>query len=479
MAEAADVARAIIPMIGNCKTAAERPTGESAFDARLRLVWLAIGLAFLAFACYGSLVPFNFEPGSLSTAWERLINTHSQIRDGSKVDWGVNVLLLAPAGFCLLAATTTVNTTIKVRVFRTILVAISCLLVSISIELAQSWFPPRVPSLADVAAQFLGVVAGLVGWWVFGDLWNRALIQFWSARRPQSKLDLVLLAYLAGLLLFALAPLDLTLHPRELWRKYQDGRILLLLFSYSHGSVWAFAYSVFVDVILFIPVGVFATTSCTCTPGTPRSLTRSMMLAGAIVLGIELLQLLIMSRYMDSTDLLTGGLGTAIGILGFRYVGGRSQIYKAAVSRRQAWLSIAAVIYATFVLSVFWAPFDFTTSDSDLIRQRMSHFFGVPLSRALEGSYLAAFNGWLQKFVLFFPLGAWIAILVSLHDRALRLVMTMGLLCLAAGFALVLELGQILLPSRIASFDDVIICVTGLLCGLFVVNVLCRPQHES
>ena len=179
------------------------------------------GLAFLTFSAYGSLVPFQFHRGSWSVAWQQMLNTEGEILNGSRIDWGVNVLLFMPTGFCLLAAATHSNSQLIGRICRTIVVAMTCLLASLVIEFAQGWFPPRVPSLADVMAQFWGATAGLVCWWIFGSYFHRALVQFVSGRTPHSRLDFVLFTYLAGLLIFSLAPLDLTLHPNELIRKYR------------------------------------------------------------------------------------------------------------------------------------------------------------------------------------------------------------------------------------------------------------------
>ena len=98
----------------------------------------------------------------------------------------------------------------------------------------------------------------------------------------------------------------------------------------------------------------------------------------------------------------------------------------------------------------------------------------MPLSRALEGSYLSAFNGFLQKFILFAPLGGMIAVFVVSLKPSRRSIAGLVLLGLAAGFALFLEIGQLLLPSRSASFDDVIIGVAGL--SFWVLN---RERTQS
>ena len=293
------------------------PPAENLVSAvRLRTIWLIAGLAFLAFAWYGSLVPLHFSPRPLADAWGQFANSGVLWSGGSRVDWGVNVMLFIPAGFCLLAAAIRADLPVGQRILRTIGVAALCLMMSLLIEFSQSWFPPRVPTLSDVAAQFCGAAAGLAGWWLCGKSCDRAVADLVSDTHPHRQLGLILLGYMVVLVFFLLAPLDLTLRPAELMRKYRDGRILVVPFSYSYDSLLRLAYNTVADIILFIPVGVFATTFLTRQKSEARSLPLSLLLGCVIVLGVEIAQLLVMSRFTDATDLVTGGLGVAIGVLG-------------------------------------------------------------------------------------------------------------------------------------------------------------------
>ncbi|MEX2317853.1 MAG: VanZ family protein [Pirellulales bacterium] len=452
------------------------PYIHGTLERRVRAFWLVAGLGLFAFAWYGSLVPFDFSSRSLSEAWARFTNLPVDWQDGSKVDWGVNALLLVPAGFCLLGAATRFDLSLWQRLIRTAAVAASCLMMSLLIEFSQNWFPPRVPSPADVLAQFSGAAAGMAGWWLFGTRFDRALVEFLSQRRTSSQLELILLVYAAGLAVYSLAPLDLTLHPLELLHKYRDGRILLVPFARHVGSIETLLYDVISEILLFIPIGMFSATFQSSQRGAIRSRTSSLLVGGMFVAGIELLQVFVMSRYADATDLVTGFVGVAAGVFGFHHFSGRTVMTNTSATRKQIRLLICAALYVLLLLAIFWAPYNFTISGNSW--HRSSLFFGVPLSRALAGDYFSALTGFIQKFLLFAPLGAWIVLFASTLKPAMRFVTTLGLLFLTVILALAIELVQITLPSRFGSFDDVMICVAGSLVGLWAMS-RAKTSHRS
>jgi len=440
-------------------------TPTSSREARQRIVWILCGVALLAIAAYGSLVPLHYTPRSFNDAWPAFLRSGTRAADISSVDWGVNVMLLVPASFCFLAAAVRPNSTIAARIFWSLVVAISCLAFSVFIELAQSWFPPRVPTMVDVIAQLCGAVLGIVVWWICGPTLHRAIEAAHVDDTPQNRLGLVLLAYVVGVLFFSLAPLDLTLHPVDLVNKYRNERILFIPFSYPAASAWQVAYDVVADVAIFVPVGVFATTFLARRNNTDRSLAHSLALGCAIVAAIEAMQLLVLSRFTDVTDLLTGSVGVAIGVFGYRYFRGTSSVHVRDANLRNWWMALALGLYAVFLLAVFWYPFDYDVMDTAAARQRVSHFFGIPFSRAIEGNYLAAQDGILRKFLLFVPVGVIVALFFAHVRRDIRIIGLLAASVLTAGLAMALELGQAFLPGRFVSFDDVLICLTGAFVG--------------
>ena len=346
--------------------------------ARQRVLWFLCGLALLAIVAYGSLVPFNYTPHDFKDAWNQLLSSRTGTVKLSSVDWGVNVMLLIPASFCFLAAAWQRNASIAGRIAWSVVVLCGCLAFSVLIELAQSWFPPRVPTIPDVAAQACGAAIGIIAWWICGPSLNRAFAEVHVDDTRQNRLGLMLLAYVVGLLFFSLAPLDLTLHPVELVNKFRAGKILLVPFSYPAATTWQAVYDAIADVLIFVPVGVFATTFLACRNNTDRSIAHSLLLGSAIVVGVEAMQLLVLSRYTDATDLITGSLGVAIGVTGYRFLHGSTSTHVRDSNLRNWWLALGLTLYAVILVAIFWFPFHFDASNTEAVRQRFSQFFTIP-----------------------------------------------------------------------------------------------------
>ncbi len=65
----------------------------------------------------------------------------------------------------------------------------------------------------------------------------------------------MLQAYTAGLILYSLLPLDLTLRPGELVHKFRAGRIQIVPFADLRFDLGT-CYELLRDVIVFVPVGM-------------------------------------------------------------------------------------------------------------------------------------------------------------------------------------------------------------------------------
>jgi glycopeptide antibiotics resistance protein len=351
------------------------------------------------------------------------------------------------------------------------MVLATCTGLSFLIEIGQVWFPPRVPSFADVVAQMLGTGVGCLIWWTAGSTISAWIGLYLEDTRPAGQVDWLLQAYLVGLVLYSVMPLDLTLSPTELFNKYEEaGKIVLVPFSYNYGSLRQLVFELGTDVVIFIPVGMLAASLLTSSYAPVRSMASSLAFGFAIVLAIELVQLLVLSRFTDTTDLITGTLGVAIGAWLMRRWRGARRVANpshAAPKKRPSivwkWF-FAAIAYAALLVLLFWAPFDFTL-EKEAAKQRLDGFFALPFSSALRGSRFGSLNVLLRKVLLFVPLGVLLSLSVQSLPRHFRRVALTVLLIAAWGFALAIELGQIVLPDRVAVFDDTLLCALGACVG--------------
>lgn len=122
--------------------------------------WLL--LAVIALIAYGSLYPFRFEPAAVRGGLLQAIQELTWARAG-RGDRVSNVLLYLPLGFCVYLWLSA-----RLGFVRTTLVALALgFSVSFSIEIAQAYLSPRVPSLKDLVLNVLGTSLGVIagtGW---------------------------------------------------------------------------------------------------------------------------------------------------------------------------------------------------------------------------------------------------------------------------------------------------------------------------
>jgi glycopeptide antibiotics resistance protein len=302
--------------------------------------------------------------------------------------------------------------------------------------------------------------------------------------RPKQLVDWLLQAWLLGLVILSLMPLDLTINPVEIYQKFKSGRVVLLPFTHDYGGLLNIAWELVTDVLIFVPVGMLAVSFMTTEARPVRDFRTAILIGFSVVLAIELGQLLVMSRFTDATDLITGSAGMAAGVWLMRRWRGSSGAAKAietAPTPRPAiagqWLLFAG-LYGIVLVALFWAPFDFTT-DKRLIQERLSDFFSLPLSAAVRGSRFGALTALVRKVLLFIPLGVlFVMVARPLPTRFRRLLL--GVL-LVAGWCLALgiELGQVLLPGRAAVFDDVFVCALGIIAGMVATSRIVKHSTEE
>ena len=449
-----------------------------------RVHFLALALVNVAFLFYGSLVPFHYKP--LTPEAARSMAESLAFDDagwsGSRTDLATNVLLTVPMGFFWMGALLVDRRRLHWGVPAILLTLLACLPVNFAVEFAQAWFPPRVPSQRDILAQACGSLAGILLWLVCGQTITNWVRSYGRSVRPAQRIDWLLRAYLAGFLAYSLLPLDLTVGIHDLYDKYRAGKILVVPFSHSYGTLAGLLYALATDVLVFVPVGAFAATCFTTERRPVRSLGSSLALGLSIAVGIELCQLFVVSRYSDATDLVTGACGVFLGawwMRSLRGATGRAPDKPTPGARSWLWQGLV-VLYVILLLALFWYPYDFTT-EKGLVKERLRSFSKVPFGVIFGGSEMIAITQLLRKTLWFAPLGALLAKLVSLvaAGPAMRRVLQAGCLVLMAVIGVALELGQILLPRHVVDLTDVILYVGGGAVGMALATHLLATDTSS
>lgn len=442
-----------------------------------RRTYAAVGAAWLAFVIYGSLVPFLFRPLPLAQAIERFTAIpYLHLTIDSRADLVANVLLFVPLGYLLLASLRTDRRSRLAHVVTGGLTVGSCFVLSLLIEFTQSFFPSRTVSLNDILAETSGAVVGVIVWLLVGQaltIWIRDLSR--QRRRP-ALLQRILAVYCVAFLISQLLPLDLTINLGELAQKYRDGRILIHPFAFSYVSWTAMVWDYLGDIALNAPLGAAAVVLLYGRSGHRRP-ELALAIGAAIVGAVEFAQVFVYSRYADVTDLLTGSIGVAIGVLATTMVIDRAP--NKNVSGRLTSVSrtarIGVLVWTAVLLAYHWAPFDFSLDRAHLAIG-VRHLFSLPFSSYYAGTEFHAFTEAARKALLALPLGVLLRLAISGRGQ---MGTNRGLVAAGVGgflFFVMVEVGQATLPTRVPDLTDAMIGEVGLVVGLYLTGLFIVPR---
>lgn len=442
--------------------------------------YAAFFLGFLAFAVYGSLVPLDFHAHSFAEAWSRFRDIpYLHLSIASRSDWVANILLFMPIGYCGLAAWTCERRSKAALVAAAILIVAFCIVLSVALEFTQIWFPPRTVSQNDIVAESIGSIVGVALWCALGRTTTAWLRSFTRRRSRQERFDWLLQAYVAGLCLYSLFPLDVTINPNEFQQKYEEGRFRAIPFAgFQFTSDECFA--LVSDLLLFVPVGMFAARVLARRERPLRSFGKSWLLGMGIALTIELAGVFVYSRFTDATELICAAVGVAVGAKWRRrqFFAGEAVTPVSAAARRKAavlWLC-AAGGYAALLVAIYLLPFPMI-DDSPRIARRWHGFFGVPLASLYWRSEYNAVTQVLRDWLLFAPLGVAAARLADLTaaPKRVRVAVLASFLMLALLLAVGIEIGQIWRDRTTANFTEALLCTFGAAAGMFLTRRLTQP----
>lgn len=426
-----------------------------------RLLWLLV-LVSLSVLCLGSFTPFNFTRIDSEALFAGLQKMQSAGVDRrSRIDFGVNLTVMIPLAFAINGILTLGG--LRARLPAIIATLVLCLLASSLVELTQIFLPGRIPSLGDVTAQLLGALLGVLAW----DRFGTRLLGF---IRP---LDEVMAApplvraaslWIAGLVAYSMLPFDLTVHPVDIYQKWKAGSINLLPFAVSHRSPVEALFAYATDIAVWLPMGVVAGHRCG-----GRLRCALLQCVGAVV-GVELLQLMVQSRFTDVTDILLGSIGGFAGSLLVARAGSSTPALPtgspaASHSLVGIWL---LAFYSLVLLLGFTAPWQF---DADLAEamQRAQHYRFSLFRSQQGGNVLVGLFDVVRTTLLFSGIGvllAWLLCRSAARTQGVAGALLAALWSLGvAGLIQGLRLFQ---TQKILDFTDVVIAVLGAVAGFWM-----------
>ena len=429
-----------------------------------RLLLLA-ALVYTAFVLYGSLVPLEFR----AIPWDEAVARFTAIPFlklgiGSRADWVANLLLFIPLTFLWMGALAAAAGHARVVLMALMLIPAAAAL-SFGIEFTQLFFPQRTVSQNDIFAETLGGIVGVLVWWGSGGRFVDWL-QSWQQIHARAALaERLAWVYLAGVLVYNILPLDLTISLVEIFHQWRDGKVNLIPFGRLPADPAYALYEAATDALVWTPLALLWRVDGT------RNGWRvwGMTLGTAVVL--EVMQLFVYSRVSDITDLFTAAAGAALGA----WVGGRLAVRVEPASQMPAWSAWLPLMMATgwmaVLVFVFWYPFDFRT-DGAFLRERLHNFLGrVPFEAYYYGTEFRAATELLHKVLFFIPLGALLAWFVSNLRWTWRGYGTLFSLMLIAFTAVVVVVGRIAQPEKNPDSMDIVLQWLGGTLGFVMIRI--------
>ncbi len=420
--------------------------------------WLA--LIYATVTLFASLVPLTYQYVPFHTALHHYAAAFAEpLNFASLSDWLTNVVLFIPLGYLLTAASAVDRP--RVRHLLGLVVVAGCGLFSASIEFTQIYFPPRVCSLNDVVAETIGAFLGVLLWLIVGQKltgWaRRDNLGFAGGVFPVEILPCCILM----LMLVQWLPLDLSIEPRGLSRKFRDGRIRLGFFLPWPGAA-NFALREIPNIFLFAPLGILLAGLDARRWGNWANWRRVLGLGLLLVGMIKFIQLFVLSRNSFLFDVLTGVisilLGWALGVAVRKSttVGWTPPEWEE--SKPQRW-HLAAFLFVWILVALFlnWYPFDFSPNLAEASK-RLEHISLMPFLDYWTGDYFQALDQFMSRLGLFMPVG--LVLPTVLKWRTTKMA-GIGVILIVACFATVIEIGQAFLPSRFPSFTDVLVETLG------------------
>ena len=438
------------------------------FDKSRKFFFWAFFL-YAAFILYGSLVPLNLRSVSLSEA----LTLFSELRFLNldkipRMDWATNIVLGIPVGFFGLCWITASKNPIMVFMYA-VVILLFCLTLSITAEFLQIFFSSRVPTINDIVAQFIGAVIGVLIGIACGGTLKRSFSEFMETRFFDKKVHFLFSAYLLGLILLNVMPLDLSLSPVDIYRKWHQGYINFVPFAFKTDSVSTLIYNTVVDTVKWIPVPFFIMYL------RGGHLFRAILGSVFIAFAIEFAQVFVMSRITDATDMVTALAGSALGgaiackLKNYRIEPKRSE-YNTILKYRGPAVMLSLWMFIPLVID--WYPFTFVF-DKATIKFQLAGLSWIPFSNYQANNFYHAIAASARKIIVFIPAGMITAYLTR-GGRQYSKTVNGIIICISSlfiiGWAGVIEIGQFFLPDDVPDLTDIMMEFFGFLIGYWILQ---------
>ena len=427
------------------------------------------------FIIYGSLVPLHFNQLTFSAALDAF--QHLNLIDISitnKSDWFTNFLLFMPLAyllFCIIPR----SKNLLLRALQLTFIAVFLLSISISIEFTQLFINERVTSFKDVFAQLLGIILSYIIYLFTRAKFIRTVNKLNHHNSP-NKWQSYAQATLVIFVIYSFMPLDLSVSPVEIYNKWGAGRINLIPFGNVSLQLNERLFGLISDILIWALIAWLYVKS------QKYQQNKIFKLCLSYAIAIELMQLFVLSRYTDTTDVVSALIGIILSLKISSYNNQKTNVSLApstaestAANRvEQSPASLKTALFSAEAVFAFWCilllflslyPAELIQSKDEL-NEKWQMFFSVPLETYWREGPLQAVTQLLRKILLPLPLGLILISLCFKYQLKIRMFLLAHFVVLI--FVIGLEVLQILLSNKIAVLSDSLLNILGLLLGEFI-----------
>lgn len=430
---------------------------------------IAFFFFFFAFVIYGSLVPLQFNGLSFSEALQLFLSLDKgdiALTSTNRADWFTNFLLMMPLLYTamLLKSEKPLGINSLVYAFAVIFFLVA---VSLGIEFSQLFIKQRISSYRDVYTQAFGMTLALALFYATRRKAHVLLVKL-SSKSQLDKWEVYGVSLLCILLIYNIMPFDLTLSFTELFKNWASGKVSLIPFYNKAISPLNLILNSIVDIAIWTAISFCFVKSHKY----PASKLLAILLSAALFM--EIAQLPVLSRYSDTTDLVTALLGILLALKLFSQHERNQNVF---TTNRVLTISIIIVLYYLILLFFYTYPFDLITKKELVVK--WDNFFTFPFLAYWQDSPFNAITQLLRKILLFIPFGVLIQSLVlEIEDKQINapsspiILQTkmLKLLTLSTAILMIfsLELMQLPIVGKVASGSDLALNIVGLIIGKMV-----------
>lgn len=304
---------------------------------------------YVGFVIYGSLVPLDFH----YLPWEQALDSFRTIKlldvgAQGRADWLSNGVLYVPVGFlsCNLIAGQRVH---SLSLWHLLCSVVFSVLLAVSVEFAQLYFPPRTVSLNDLIAEFLGAIigAGLAFRWAYRF---RSLLTALKGVGIDRLLTHLLEFYAFLYIAFSIFPFDFIVSGDEFeWKLHSDSWAWLIAKDFASGSIVISIAKLMAEVLAVIPLGMLL--ARLRTEATHGDKLHAFKAGAGLGLTIEIIQFFLFSGLSQGLSIVTRAVGMFMGALIWRLRGRIDAAHSAAALRQHAVILTLAYLIALIMVN--------------------------------------------------------------------------------------------------------------------------------